>query len=286
MNRFDEFRGLHHAGRPLLLPGAWDVASAAALAAAGFRAVGTSSLAVATAAGMPDDGAATRDVTLALVGAMVRLPCLVSVDLEGGLSDRPEEVADLAERLVAMGVVGLNVEDGRPGGSLAPVEQLPRVIAAIKARTPGLFINARTDTFWRAAARTPSLPETIERLRAYEAAGADGVFAPFVSDEATIAALVEAVEAPLNVLFMPGHHTLGRLAELGVRRVSCGSLLFRVGLGAALRAAAAIQAGDPLSPDEIPSFATVQALAPPWSGAPGELPVRQPGRPLYSRHQR
>lgn len=263
MSPFDEFRGLHHAGRPLLLPGAWDVASAAALTAAGFRAVGTSSLAVAAATGKPDDGAAIREVTLTLVGAMVRLPCLVSVDLEGGFSDRPEEIADLAERLVAMGVVGLNVEDGRPGGSLAPAEHLPRVIAAIKARTPHLFVNARTDTFWRAAERAPSLPETIERLRAYEAAGADGVFVPFVRDEATIAALVEAVETPLNVLFLPGHHTLGRLAELGVRRVSCGSLLFRVGLGAALRAAAAIQAGDPLAPDEIPSFATVQALAPP-----------------------
>jgi len=256
------FRNLHRRGTLVVLPNAWDYASAAALAAAGFAAVATTSLGVAAAAGKADAAGATRHETLALARVIARLPCLVSVDAEGGFSDQPEEVADFASEVFEAGVVGVNFEDGRADGSLWPAEHLCQVVATVKARVPGMFVNARTDTYWLDGNQTPSLPETLARVKAYAAAGADGVFVPGVAEDASIAAIVDAVDVPLNVLCMPGRHTLGRLAELGVRRVSLGSLLFRVGLGAALAAAVAVRDGQSVELTGVPSYASVEALLP------------------------
>lgn len=111
------FRALHQAGAPLLLPNAWDYASAAALAAAGFAVVGTTSLGVAAAHGLRDAEGWARSETLALARRLGGLPCLVTVDIEAGFSDGPGEVADLAAELSAAGSVGVNLEDGRPGGA-------------------------------------------------------------------------------------------------------------------------------------------------------------------------
>jgi 2-methylisocitrate lyase-like PEP mutase family enzyme len=254
------FRQLH--GKPpLLLPNAWDFASAAALAADGFAAIATTSLGVAAAAGLPDGAGATRQATLALARIITRLPCLVSIDAEGGFSDEPEEVADFAAQLAALGVVGINLEDGRADGSLVSAELHTRVVETVKRRVPDLFVNARTDTYWLAGSRPPSLSETLARVRAYAAAGADGVFVPGVTDDSAIAAIAAAVDVPLNVLYLPGR-SLGQLAELGVRRVSCGSLLYRIALGAGLRAVAAIRAGDSVDTSATPSYAAVEALLP------------------------
>lgn len=149
MNRFEAFRALHRAGRPLFLPNAWDRASAAALAARGFPAIGTTSLGVAAAAGLPDAAGATRETTLWLARDLVRLPVLVSVDIEGGFGSTPEDVAELAAGLERLGVAGVNIEDGRPGGAglTDPAAQC-ELIAAVKRTAPGLFVNARTDTYW------------------------------------------------------------------------------------------------------------------------------------------
>jgi 2-methylisocitrate lyase-like PEP mutase family enzyme len=257
--RFAAFRRLHHQAEPLLLPNAWDVASVAALAARGFPAIGTTSLGVAAAAGKPDAASATRDETLELARRISRL-CLVTVDLEAGFDDRPEAVAALAAELADAGIVGVNLEDGRPDGSLAPVGRQQAVIAAVAERVPGLFVNARVDTYWIGATQ-PSRAETIRRAEAYGAAGASGVFVPAAPDDATIGMLAATVELPLNVLFTPGQHSLRRLAELGVRRVSCGSLLFRAGLHAAVEMAARIRDSGPVEGAGIPSYAEVQALA-------------------------
>ncbi|WAP59420.1 isocitrate lyase/PEP mutase family protein [Streptomyces sp. S465] len=242
-DRHTAFHRLHHGERPLLLPNAWDHASAAALARRGFPAIGTTSLGVAAAAGLPDATGATRDRTLALARGIARLPALVSVDIEGGFSDRPEEVAALAAELDQAGVVGVNIEDGRPDGTLAPLARQCAVIAAVKERVPRLFVNARTDTHWLAAiggagAVPPSRTAAFERAEAYVRAGADGVFVPALTDERDIGALVRDLGGtPLNILFAPGRHTYERLAELGVRRISCGSLLFRAALDRAVELA-------------------------------------------------
>ncbi|MFF4772806.1 isocitrate lyase/phosphoenolpyruvate mutase family protein [Microtetraspora fusca] len=281
---FAAFREMHHGPAPLVLPNAWDYASAAALARAGFAAVGTTSLGVAAVAGKPDGEGATRDETVALARRLARVPCLVSVDIEGGFGGTPSQVADLAAELAAFGVVGVNLEDGRPDGRLAPVAVMRETVAAIKERVPGMFVNARADTFWLATTSTgdeagaaedrprhgdqvagegPSgaamLDEALRRGRAYAEAGADGVFVPGVAEAEHIRALVGGTGVPLNVLFLPARHTVAGLAELGVRRISCGSLLYRAALGAAVTTALAVAEGGPVAAG-LPGYAEVQAL--------------------------
>ncbi|MEU4773685.1 isocitrate lyase/phosphoenolpyruvate mutase family protein [Micromonospora sp. NPDC023644] len=252
------FHALHRAARPLLLPNAWDHASAAAFVAHGYPAVGTTSLGVAAAAGVPDAAAATRAENLRLARALRPLPVLVTVDVEAGYADDPAVVAGLVAELAALGVVGVNVEDGRADGTLDPPELAAAKVAAIKAAAPDLFVNARTDPWWLG---TPDpLPEALRRARAYLAAGADGIFVPGAPDAATVAALVAGIDAPLNVLHRPGGPTLDELRALGVARVSTGSLLFRAALGAALDALDAVRSG--AAPRaEPPSYAEVQRLS-------------------------
>ncbi|MGQ4442625.1 isocitrate lyase/phosphoenolpyruvate mutase family protein, partial [Streptomyces violaceoruber] len=137
------FAALHRAGEPLLLPCAWDHASAFALAGQGFRAVGTTSLGVAAAAGLPDGASATRDETLRLALVLGSAPFPLSVDAEDGFSDDPDEVGEFARQLAAVGAVGINLEDG-----LGPVGRHAAKIAAVRSAAPGLFVNARTDTYW------------------------------------------------------------------------------------------------------------------------------------------
>lgn len=252
------FARLHHQATPLLLPNAWDYASAAALAAEGFQAIGTTSLGVAAAAGLPDGAAATVDATLALARRLGRGSFLFTVDAEGGFSDDPAEVAELARKLHDAGAAGINLEDGRPDGTLAPVELHAAKIAAVKTAVPALFVNARTDTHWLGRQKE----ETAARLAIYEQAGADGVFAPGLSDPDGIAALTADLVVPLNILYTPTGPTLAELAALGVRRISLGSLLYRSALAAAVTTATAIRDGRPTDL-KAPSYVEVQALGVP-----------------------
>ncbi|MVU83148.1 isocitrate lyase/phosphoenolpyruvate mutase family protein [Nocardia sp. ET3-3] len=255
MTKTDVFRSLHHGDRPLMLPNAWDYGSAAMLAEAGFPAVGTTSLGVAAAAGLPDGTAATRDETLSLARRLGRLPVPVTVDIEGGFSTDPGEVAQFCAELVAVGIAGINLEDSRSNAELADPEAHGALIAAVKARVPELFVNARTDTHWLGI----DADSTLDRVLYYEKCGADGIFVPGVSDPAQIRTLTSALTAPLNVLFSPTGSTVAELAELGVRRISTGSLLYRAALAAAVSTAESVADGQRLD-GEIPSYATVQRL--------------------------
>lgn len=250
------FARLHHQARPLLLPNAWDYASAAALADRGFAAVGTTSLGVAAAAGLPDGAAATAEATMLLARRLATGGFLFTVDAEGGFSDDVAEVAALARDLHEAGAAGINLEDGRPDGTLAPMELHAAKIAAVKRAAPALFVNARTDTHWVSRDQD----ETATRLALYEQSGADGVFVPGLSDPDAIAELIAALVVPLNILYTPGGPTPDELASLGVRRVSLGSLLYRRALAAAVTAATDIRDGRPADP-AAPSYAEVQALA-------------------------
>ncbi|MEV7339372.1 isocitrate lyase/phosphoenolpyruvate mutase family protein [Streptomyces sp. NPDC093544] len=257
------FSALHHTGTPLLLPNAWDHASATALAAQGFEAIGTTSLGVAAAAGLPDGTAATMGLTLRLARQLGRGSFLLSVDAEDGFHQDPDEVAELACELAEAGAVGINLEDG-----LASVRLHAAKISAVKAAVPDLFVNARTDTYWLGDG---SHAETCRRLDAYQQAGADGVFVPGLTEAARIAGLVKILDAPLNILYSPFGPTLAHLGDLGVSRVSLGSLLYRRALGAALDTAADIRAGRPLR-GIVPTYAEVQALS--EEGAIGTRPDR------------
>ncbi|MEU6067826.1 isocitrate lyase/phosphoenolpyruvate mutase family protein [Streptomyces sp. NPDC047082] len=243
------FAALHRPGEPLFLPNAWDHASAAALAARGFPAIGTTSLGVAAAAGLPDGAAATRELTLRLALTLGTEPFLLSVDAEGGFSQDPDAVGEFAKELWAVGAVGINLEDG-----LGPVDLHAAKIAAVKSAAPGLFVNARTDTYWLGDGE-----ETLGRLDVYQQAGADGVFVPGLTEPERIAALVRHLDVPLNILYSPAGPTVPQLTDLGVRRISLGSLLYRRALGAVLDAVADIAAGR-VAEGTTPSYDDVRAL--------------------------
>lgn len=244
------FADLHRGDEPLLLPNAWDHASARALADQGFRAIGTTSLGVAAAVGLPDGTSGTRDETLRLALALGSGPYLLSVDAEDGYSEDPDEVGEFARQLAAVGAVGINLED-----RLGSVTLHAAKIEAVKAAAPGLFVNARTDTHWLGDGEG-----TLDRLDACQRAGADSVFVPGLTDPQEIAVLVKRLAVPLNILYSPTGPTLPHLADLGVRRVSLGSLLYRRALGAALEAVAEIGAGRrPLG--TTPSYDEVDALS-------------------------
>jgi 2-methylisocitrate lyase-like PEP mutase family enzyme len=205
---------------------------------------------VAAAAGLPDGTSDTRDETLRLALALGSDAYLLSVDAEDGYSEGPDEVGEFARELAAVGAVGINLED-----RLGSVALHAAKIEAVKAAAPGLFVNARTDTYWLGDGEG-----TAARVDAYQQAGADGVFVPGLTDPGDIAALVERVYVPLNILYTPTGPTVRHLADLGVRRVSLGSLLYRRALGAALEAVGEIREGRvPLA--TTPSYGEVDAFS-------------------------
>jgi 2-methylisocitrate lyase-like PEP mutase family enzyme len=231
------FRDLHYRETPLLLPNAWDVASAIAFVNAGFAAVGTTSFGVGAAAGHADGGRASRDATTALVHALAALPGHVSADIEDGYADDPDEVA---EYVAALGAAGINIEDSTDDTLIDPAAHAAKIVA-IKRRSPGVFVNARIDNYW--LDQDVSVAAVLDRAKAYAAAGADGVFIPGASEASDLRVFTAAIPVPVNVLVIPGL-SLAQLADLGIRRVSTGSLPYRAALDAAVGVATAVRDGD------------------------------------------
>ncbi|MFJ9693630.1 isocitrate lyase/phosphoenolpyruvate mutase family protein [Kitasatospora sp. NPDC101183] len=231
-------RELHRPGDPLVLANVWDAASARLVVAAGAKAVATASASVSWSLGSPDGGGADRDQVLARTAQIVRAVALpVTADIETGYADTPAGVGETVAALLATGAVGLNLEDA----AFTPEQAAERIAAARAAADAAgvpAFVNGRTDVFLRGiGAPEGRLDEAVRRLRAYVEAGADGVFVPGVLDPAVVAALVEAVPAPLNVLAGPGSPSVAELAKLGVARISLGPGLAEVAYAAVRRAA-------------------------------------------------
>jgi 2-methylisocitrate lyase-like PEP mutase family enzyme len=234
-----QFLALHGGRKTLLLPNAWDVASARIFEEAGFPAVGTSSAGVAFALGYPDGQKISRGEMLAVVHRIaeaVGIP--VTADVEAGYGAKPEDVAETARRVLAAGAVGMNLEDTIDDRQdlLADMSLQKEKIRAVvetsaRAGVP-LVLNARTDVFLASiGAAETRLARTIERLNAYRDAGAQCLFAPGVKDKETIAQLVSGVHGPLNILAMAGTPPVADLEKLGVARVSVGSGPMRATLG-------------------------------------------------------
>ena len=235
-------RALHLPGSPVVLPNAWDVASARRLAK-GSAALATTSAGVANALGWPDGEAipaVEMFTAVARIAAAVELP--VTADLEAGYGLSPKE---LAARVVASGCVGLNLEDtdhARGKGVLVDASRQAERIAALKeaGRAEGvdLVVNARVDTFLggglTGAAR---IEETVRRGRLYLAAGADCIYPITAHEEGDIRAIVDGLgRAPVNVMALPVAPPLAKLAALGVARITFGSQLMRSALDEAERA--------------------------------------------------
>jgi 2-methylisocitrate lyase-like PEP mutase family enzyme len=233
------FRDLHDGDLPFVLPNAWDVASALAFVDAGFPAVGTTSFGVAASGGSADGGRSTKDATAALVRRLSVLPCHVSADIEDGYDDDPEPVATY---VATLGVAGINIEDSSAGRLIDPRVHAAKV-AAIKRRSPDVYVNARVDTYW--FQQDATVAATLERARSYVAAGADGVFFPGVTDPDDLRELTANLPVPVNVLVLPGL-SLTELAALGVRRVSTGSLPYRAAIDAAVEVASSVRDGRPV----------------------------------------
>jgi 2-methylisocitrate lyase-like PEP mutase family enzyme len=233
-------RALHRRGQPLILPNAWDAASARLFVAAGFPAVATSSGAVAAALGYGDGQQMPVAEMLAAVARIARAVSVpVSADIEAGYG---LEAGMLVDRLLAAGAAGCNLEDSDPRShELVPVdEQAQRLTAVRAAAGPALVINARIDVFLRKAG---GMDDAVHRAERYLAAGADCVFPIFAPAEA-IGPLAARIPGPMNVLYHPGMPGFARLAALGVARVSFGSGLQRAAHAAVERLAARLQAGE------------------------------------------
>jgi len=239
---------LHHGPKILVLANAWDAISARIVEEVGFPAVGTTSAGVAATLGYPDGQRVSRDEMLEVVARVARaVQVPVTADMEAGYGTTPEEMAETACRLIAAGAVGLNLEDVTGDEESSQVDlplQLEKIRAIREASAAAgvpLVINARTDVYLMPIGPAETRFErTVERLRAYANAGADCVFAPAVKDADTIARLAKAVQAPLNILLMPGAPNLSQLEKLGVARASIGSGLMRATLGTARKIARAM----------------------------------------------
>ena len=247
-SRAERFRALHEGDSILVLPNAWDVASARLMAAAGAVAVGTTSMGVAAAAGYPD---IQRIPTALMIAAVERMAQAIEVplnaDMEAGHGETTDEVVASIRKAMMAGAAGINIEDGTgdPTAPLVPQELLAERIAAIRAMAAAagipLVINARTDVFLRKVGdEGERLKETIARGEAYRASGADCVFVPGGLPREVIAALVAALTT-INVVANPAISipvvpSVPELQNLGVARVSIGSAAMRASLAYTRRA--------------------------------------------------
>lgn len=231
------FHALHARGGILVLPNAWDAASAVLSEAAGARAIATSSAAVAWANGYADGEAMPREVAIAAARAVLRVTRLpVTVDSEAGYSADPAAVAAHVMALVGIGAAGINLEDGDGPPELLAAK-IGAIKAAAKAKSADIFINARADVYLRNLLPAETrFAEIIRRGQLYRDAGADGFFAPFVTDLAELRKIAVTVDLPLNFLVKKDAPPVAALKEAGVRRVSAGALIGRAAYGVAARA--------------------------------------------------
>jgi 2-methylisocitrate lyase-like PEP mutase family enzyme len=266
-DRARRFTKLHARPGAFVIPNPWDVGTARILAALGFEALATTSAGLAFSLGRRDgEGAVSRDEALDHARTIVEAtPLPVSADLENGFGDAPETVAETIVMAAGVGLAGASIEDatGRPDRPIYErAHAVERIAAAVQAaRSCGPFLlTARAENFLHGRA---DLDDTIERLVAFEAAGADVLYAPGLRDLGAIRQLCGALTRPVNVVMGLAGAALSveQLAAAGVRRISLGSALSRAALGAFLRAVREIKeqgtfgfAGDAASFAELNAF--------------------------------
>jgi 2-methylisocitrate lyase-like PEP mutase family enzyme len=260
------FRRLHQNSTPLVLPNAWDAASASLFERSGATAIATTSAGVAWTLGYQDGRSLPAEEAISAARRILRvLKVPLSVDIENGYSDDPHTVAQLAQALAELGVAGINIEDGGddPGLLAAKIEAIRNLLA----RTGNnLFVNARSDVFLASlVSRNKQVDETIARGRRYWAAGADGLFVPGMFENVDIATVMAQVPLPLNVMAWPGLAGTAELAQLGVRRLSAGAAVSQIAWGVAERSARAFLLtgeSEPALQIIAKSFAEMQQLFP------------------------
>jgi 2-methylisocitrate lyase-like PEP mutase family enzyme len=244
----EAFRGMHDRSRILVLPNAWDAASARIFEDAGFNAVATTSAGVSYTAGYPDGEAIPREDMVTIVrwiARSVRVP--VTADIESGFGSSPREVSETVRMVVEAGAVGINLEDTVHGGERRlydlplAVERIRAARAAAESAGVPIVINGRTDVYLLGIGEKASRFEhAVRRLNAYHEAGADCLYPIGYLDPQTIAALVRAIEGPVNVIGVSGTPPAAELQRLGVARVSTASGPARVAMTATRKLAAVL----------------------------------------------
>jgi 2-methylisocitrate lyase-like PEP mutase family enzyme len=241
---------MHDHSHILLLPNAWDAASARIFEDAGFSAIATTSVGVSYTAGYPDGEAIPRDDMITIVrwiARSVRIP--VTADIESGFGSSPREVGDTVRMVIEAGAVGINLEDTIHGGEHGAgrqlydlplaVERIRMARAAAEAAGVPIVINGRTDVYLLGIGEKASRFEhAVRRLNAYREAGADCLYPIGYLDVDTISALVKAIDGPVNVIGVPGIPSVTELQRLGVARVSTASGPARVAMTATRKLAA------------------------------------------------
>ncbi len=235
------FRALHERDGAFILPNPWDIGSARLLALQGFEALGTTSAGYAFSRGQRDNTIDRAQIMEHLHDIVTATDLPVSADLENGFGDDPATVAETIRLAAAVGVVSASIEDSTNRRE-APifehglaVERVRAAVEAARALPFPFLLTARAENYF---VGRPDLHDTIQRLQAYQEAGADVLFAPGLRTKEDIAAVVGAVDRPVNVMMgLQGvHFTFEELTRLGVKRVSIGAALYRASMGAVSRA--------------------------------------------------
>ena len=237
------FRALHEADGAFVIPNPWDVGSARILAAAGFKALATTSAGLAFSLGVPE-GTLGRETVLTHCRDIVNAtPLPVSADLEKGFGDTPQSVCETIQAAAATGLAGCSIEDhtGDPDAPIfdftLAIERVAAAVETARSLSRDFVLTARCENLlWS----RPGLDDVIARLQAYEAAGADVLYAPGLRDVETIAAVCSAVTKPVNVVMgLPGCElSVREIAAAGAKRISVGSALARLAYGSLMTAAA------------------------------------------------
>lgn len=222
------FKALHQADEPLLIGNVWNVQSARIYEKLGFKAIATSSAAVAETLGYADGEEMSFDEYRFIINRIAqstRLP--FSVDMEAGYGTNAGEIAENIQELYDLGVVGINLEDSvvyQGKRSIVDADHFSRTLEEIKnvlmKSRCDLFINVRCDTYLLGLPNATE--ESVNRIQAYEKSGVDGLFFPCITEETDIQTITRSTQLPVNVMFMPGLPSFPRLAELGVKRISMG----------------------------------------------------------------
>ena len=260
------FRALHERDSAFIIPNPWDAGTARLLASLGFEALATTSAGYAFSVGQRDNTIG-RDRMMAHVADIVSATDLpVSADLENGFGDDPVAVAETIRLAAAAGLVGASIEDStnRAGNPIyeyqLAVERMRAAAEAARALPFPFTLTGRAENYLHGR---PDLKDTIKRLQAYQEAGADVLYAPGLRSKEDIAAVVRSVDRPVNVVMgLQGVQlSLAALSEIGVKRVSVGSALSRVALGAFLRAAREMRAHGTFNfADEAVTYRDISAM--------------------------
>jgi 2-methylisocitrate lyase-like PEP mutase family enzyme len=260
------FRELHQGNRAFVIPNPWDIGTARVLARLGFEALATTSAGFAFSIGQRDNTVG-RERMIAHVRDIVGATDLpVSADLENGFGDDPETAAETIRLGAAAGLVGGSIEDSN-GSRHDPIYELERAAERVRAAAdvahslPFQFtLTARAENYLFGRS---DLKDTIKRLQAYQEAGADVLYAPGLATKDEIAAVVSSLDRPVNVLMgLAGVRlTLAELSEIGVKRISVGSVLSRVALSAFVRAAEEMRDNGTFTfGDDVISFRDISAM--------------------------